>query len=168
MVFHNDDFYFTTYTLHSQYIHFCIFFFQTRTFGNSSVLMHILIIDILQTPDLSLLDHLWFALPHQDKSYVRVALSRLQRAYNTLYLAIQSAIRSISVSVSGRYSIIPLIEKNQFANIFNDLLAEQLFTIQQVAQGKCLILSLTFPPLHTVRATFTAHGVPSKFIQLYT
>lgn len=30
-----------------------------------------------------------------------------------------------------------------------------------IAIGKTLILSPSFPPLHTVRATFTAHGVPS-------
>lgn len=28
--------------------------------------------------------------------------------------------------------------------------------------GKPLMLSLAFPPSHTVRATFTAHGVPSS------
>lgn len=46
----------------------------------------------------------------------------------------------------------------------NDL--EHEFVV--IAIGKNLILSPTFPPLHTVHATFIAHGVPSKFIQLYT
>ena len=33
-----------------------------------------------------------------------------------------------------------------------------------ISIGKILILSLFFPPIHTVRATFTAHGVPSIII----
>jgi len=32
--------------------------------------------------------------------------------------------------------------------------------------GKGLKLSLPFPPVHTVRATFTAYGVPTNPIQL--
>ena len=31
----------------------------------------------------------------------------------------------------------------------------------QIAIGKTLMLSLSFPPLHTGHATFTASGVPS-------
>lgn len=33
--------------------------------------------------------------------------------------------------------------------------------VHNIVIGKPLILSLAFPPLHTVRATFTAHGVPA-------
>ena len=33
--------------------------------------------------------------------------------------------------------------------------------IISIVIGKNLMLSPTFPPLHTVHATFTAHGVPS-------
>jgi len=57
-------------------------------------------------------------------SYVRVTLSRLQRAYNISYLAIFNAIRSISVSILGRYSRILLIEKLVYRFLFNDLSAE--------------------------------------------
>ena len=34
-----------------------------------------------------------------------------------------------------------------------------------IAIGNSLKLSLSFPPLHTVRATFTAHGVPPFMIR---
>ena len=33
----------------------------------------------------------------------------------------------------------------------------------KIAIGKSLTLSPSFPPLHTVRATFTAHGVPTIY-----
>ena len=39
-----------------------------------------------------------------------------------------------------------------------------LLLSSQMLIGKTLILSPSFPPTHTVRATFTAHGVPSKLI----
>ncbi len=39
-----------------------------------------------------------------------------------------------------------------------------VLTFGLIVIGKPLILSLAFPPLHTVRATFTAHGVPSIII----
>ena len=35
---------------------------------------------------------------------------------------------------------------------------------KDIAIGKNLILSPTFPPLHTVRETFTSYGAPSKLI----
>ena len=35
-----------------------------------------------------------------------------------------------------------------------------------IAIGKHLKLSPAFPPLHTVRATFTAHGVPSNLFAI--
>ena len=38
--------------------------------------------------------------------------------------------------------------------------------IIMIAIGKTLRLSLSFPLLHTVRATFTAHGVPSYSFRL--
>lgn len=42
----------------------------------------------------------------------------------------------------------------------NDIIPFSVST-SHIVIGKRLILSPTFPPLHTVRATFTAYGVPT-------
>ena len=49
-------------------------------------------------------------------------------------------------------------------SIFYILAIRQKGKMAEISIGKNLMLSPTFPPIHTVRATFTAHGVPSKFI----
>jgi hypothetical protein len=40
-------------------------------------------------------------------------------------------------------------------------------TEEGIAIGKYLMLSPTFPPLHTVHANFSAHGVPSKLFRIF-
>ena len=71
--------------------------------------------------------------------FVWVILSRLQRAYNNSYLAIQIAIRSISVSVSRRYSIIPLIGKNQFVIC---LMTDNRIAFHYSTSGTLILLEL--------------------------
>ncbi len=57
------------------------------------------------------------------------------------------------------------LQKQSFNNkLCRSNLNSTFFFQCMISIGKNLMLSPTFPPIHTVRATFTAHGVPSKFI----
>ena len=54
-----------------------------------------------------------------------------------------------------------LFSKNSYDAITVNQIA-QIVGIKAIAIGKTLILSPSFPPLHTVHAPFNAHGVPSS------
>ena len=49
----------------------------------------------------------------------------------------------------------------QISEMIIDILASMGESCEIIVIGKPLISSQAFPPLHTVHATFTAHGVPS-------
>jgi len=66
-----------------------------------------------------------------------------------------------AMNFPGTVGIIHSRPDNNYVEYAHPFISADKTCALVIAIGKSLILSLTFPPLHTVRATFTAHGVPS-------